>query len=118
MSTGPRYARRTDTNHAELRQVIRDCKKAYPLMKIAWMDTSNLGGKVGDGIIQFETVEMMHSVFRSYTSETVTRTHLLEFKSGKKKKLTKSQSDNPLELVRIDCRADIFELLNREDWDA
>ena len=107
MSTGPRYARRTDSNHAELRQAILDCAKAYPQMKIAWLDTSNLGGKVGDGIIQF-----WH-----YPTFLLFSTYLLEFKSGKKKKFTKSQETNPLELVRIDCRADIFDLLGVNDWE-
>ena len=75
-------------------------------MRIAWLDTSNLGGKVGDGIIQFRLMQN----WKSYT-------HLLEFKSGKKKKFTKSQKENPLELVRIDNRADIFELLDQNDWE-
>ena len=104
--SGPRYAKRTDSNHAELRECIRDCAKAFPILEIKWMDTSNLGGKVGDGIIQFWNVPW--GVFN---------THLLELKSGKKKKLTTSQETNPLTLVRIDCRADIFELLGVNDWD-
>ena len=107
MNTGPRYARRTDSNHAELRECIRDCALAYPQMHIAWVDTSNLGGKVGDGIIQFWAIGR-HRIFN---------THILEFKSSKKKKLTVSQETNPLELVRIDCRADIFELLGVNDWE-
>jgi hypothetical protein len=101
--TGPRFARRTDSNHAELRECIRDCAKAFPAMQIAWMDTSNLGGKVGDGIIQF-------------WSDNGFETHLLEFKASKKKKLTVSQETNPLKLVRINCRADIFDLLEMNDW--
>ena len=113
MNTGPRYARRTDSNHDELRQVIKDCAKAFPEMKIAWLDTSNLGGKMGDGIIQYWDY---CGPFQSRKGRRF-HTHLLEFKSGKKKKLTKSQTDNPLELVRIDCRADIFELLDQNDWD-
>ena len=107
MNAGPRYARKVDTNHAELRGVIKDCAKAFPEMKIAWQDTSNLGGKVGDGIIQF------YHDGRNSRFETC----LLEFKSSKKKKFTKSQEDNPLELVRIDNRADIFELLDQNDWE-
>ena len=106
MNTGPRYARRTDSNHKELRDCILDCAKAYPEMRIAWLDTSNLGGKVGDGIIQFRLMQN----WKSYT-------YLLEFKSGKKKKLTKSQETNPLTLIRIDCRADIFSLLGVNDWE-
>ena len=106
MNTGPRYARRTDSNHKELRQAILDCAKAYPEMRIAWLDTSNLGGKMGDGVIQFWDIPW--GVFH---------THLLEFKSSPKKRLTKSQETNPLELVRIDCRADIFELLGVNDWE-
>ena len=106
MNTGPRYARKVDSNHSELRQVIKDCAKAYPEMRIAWLDTSNLGGKVGDGIIQFYA-------FPGWKFHT----HLLEFKSSKKKKFTKSQKENPLELVRIDCRADIFELIGQNDWE-
>ncbi len=108
MSTGPRYARRTDSNHAELRNVIKDCQKAFPEMEIAWLDTSNLGGKVGDGIIQFTYFDKVYEPFFE--------THLLEFKSGKKKKFTKSQEENPLGLVRIDERADIFTLLGQNDW--
>ena len=110
MNTGPRYARRTDSNHKELRDCILDCAKAYPEMRIAWLDTSNLGGKMGDGIIQYFTVGC-------FTKSRTFHTHLLEFKSGKKKKLTKSQETNPLTLVRIDCRADIFELLGVNDWE-
>ena len=111
MSTGPRYARRTDNNHAELRTAIKDCAQAFPEMKIAWLDTSNLGGKMGDGVIQFWNV--------NWVTRQGTRfnTHLLEFKSGKKKKFTKSQKENPLELVRIDNRADIFCLLGQNDWE-
>ena len=107
MNTGPRYARRVDSNHSELRDVIKDCAKAYPEMNIKYMDTSNLGGKVGDLIIQFWRIGR----FRKF------ETHLLEFKSGKKKKLTDSQRDNPLQLIRIDERADIFDLLNQVDWE-
>ena len=107
MNTGPRYARRTDSNHKELRECILDCAKAYPEMRIAWLDTSNLGGKMGDGIIQFWNVTLHHRF----------HTHLLEFKSGKKKKFTKSQETNPLTLIRIDCRADIFSLLGVNDWE-
>jgi len=113
MNTGPRYARRTDQNHVELRDCIRDCAKAYPEMKIAWMDTSNVGGKVGDGIIQFWQIDI--SVWLKARNRF--HTYLLEFKSGKKKKLTPSQETNPLTLTRIDCRADIFELLGVNDWD-
>jgi len=109
MNTGPRYARRTDSNHAELRECIRDCKLAYPQMHIAWVDTSNLGGKVGDGIIQFWSYPVYYSGRFN--------THILEFKSSKKKKFTVSQETNPLELVRINCRADIFELLGVNDWE-
>ena len=109
MSTGPRFRRRTDTNHAELRGVIKDCAKAFPEMKIAWLDTSNLGGKMGDGIIQFVAFDKNYDAWDE--------THLLEFKSSKKAKLTESQEKNPLELVRIDCRADIFELLDQNDWE-
>ena len=110
MNTGPRYARRTDSNHKELRDCILDCAKAYPEMRIAWLDTSNLGGKMGDGIIQYFAI----SPGRRFS---IFNTHLLEFKSGKKKKFTKSQETNPLELVRIDCRADIFSLLGQNDWE-
>ena len=109
MNTGPRYARKVDSNHSELRQVIKDCAKAYPEMRIAWLDTSNLGGKVGDGIIQFTAFDKNYDAWDE--------THLLEFKSSKKKKFTKSQKENPLELVRIDCRADIFELIGQNDWE-
>ena len=110
MNTGPRFARRTDSNHKELRDCILDCAKAYPQMKIAWLDTSNMGGKMGDGVIQFWTIV-------KYGRSAHFHTHLLEFKSGKKKKFTKSQETNPLELVRIDCRADIFSLLGVNDWE-
>ena len=103
MSTGPRYARRVDSNHAELRTAIKDCAKAFPAMQIAWLDTSNLGGKMGDGIIQFWS---NHS--RNYR---IFQTYLLEFKASKKKKLTKSQETNPLQLIRIDGVDDIYELL-------
>ena len=101
MSTGPRYARRVDSNHAELRQAIKDCAKAFPQMQIAWLDTSNLGGKMGDGIIQ------IGSTYR----RNLFQTHLLEFKASKKKKLTKSQETNPLQLIRIDSVDDIYDLL-------
>ncbi len=104
MSTGPRYARRTDANHAELREVFRQCGCNV-------LDISNLGGKVSDLIVQYRN----WGIDGTRSGSLVT--HLIEIKSGKKKKLTKSQSENPLELVRIDCRADIFELLNREDWE-
>lgn len=109
MSTGPRYARRTDSNHTELRNVIKECQQAFPQMKIKWMDTSNLGGKVGDGVIQFWYYPRM----RHHRLHTF----LLEFKSDKKKKFTESQEKNPLTLVRIDDRADIFELLGQNDWE-
>ena len=107
MSTGPRYARKVDSNHAELRQTILDCQKAYPEMDIRWMDTSNLGGKVFDGVVQFWTIGRYRRFY----------THLLEFKSTKKAKLTDSQKKNRLQFVRIDCRADIFELLGQNDWE-
>ena len=113
MSTGPRYARRTDSNHAELRAAIKECQQAFPQMKIAWLDTSNLGGKMGDGIIQYWDYR---GDFQSRKGQRF-HTHLLEFKSGKKKKFTKSQEENPLELVRIDNRADIFELTAQNDWE-
>ena len=102
MNTGPRYARRTDNNHAELRQAIKDCAKAFPQMHIAWLDTSNVGGKMGDGIIQYWDVSSRWRRFH---------THLLEFKSSKKAKLTDSQETNPLQLIRIDCVDDIYDLL-------
>ena len=108
MSTGPRYARRTDNNHDELRQVIKDCKKAFPKMQIVWEDTSNMGGRVGDGIIQFVASDKNYDQWDE--------THLLEFKSSRKAKLTTSQ-ERGLELVRIDNRADIFELLGQNDWE-
>ena len=107
MNTGPRYARRTDENHSELRGVIKDCAKAFPKLEIAYVDTSNLGGKVGDFIIQFR------NMWRGYCLETF----LLEIKKDAKAKLTKSQEDSPLELVRIECRADVFDLLGQIDWE-
>ena len=116
VSTGPRFRRRVDANHAELRKVIKDCAKAFPLMEIAWMDTSNLGGKVGDGIIQFMK-EKPDRIGRTNFLSWYLETHLLEFKSSKKKKFTKSQELNPLKLIWIDCRADIFSLLNQKDWE-
>ena len=78
-------------------------------MDIRWVDTSNMGGRLGDGIIQYWNFPN--------TIPVRFKTHLLEFKSGKKKKFTKSQETNPLELVRIDCRADIFSLLGVNDWE-
>ena len=92
MNTGPRFARRTDSNHKELRDCILDCAKAYPEMRIAWLDTSNLGGKMGDGIIQYFSISPGR---RDYPTNLIFHfsrfnTHLLEFKSSKKKKFTKS----------------------------
>jgi hypothetical protein len=58
---------------------------------------------MGDGIIQFVATD------KNYDSWD--ETHLLEFKSSKKARLTKSQTDNPLEFVRIDCVQDIYDLL-------
>jgi len=117
MSTGPRYARRTDSNHTELRNVIKECQQAFPQMKIKWMDTSNLGGKMGDGVIQFWNVVDFGRIKAIGTMGSRFNTHLLEFKSSKKANLTKSQKENPLTLVRIDDRADIFELLGQNDWE-
>lgn len=101
MNTGPRFARRTDSNHAEIRQLFKDCGCAV-------LDTSNLGGKVGDLIVQYSYPSVMGNALRTY---------IIEIKRDKKKKLTKSQRENPLQLVRIDCRADVFELLNQNDWE-
>lgn len=101
MSTGPRYARRVDTNHAEIRQLFKDCGCAV-------QDTSNLGGKVGDLIVQYRDPST-----RNYALQT----WVIETKANKKKKLTPSQESNTLELVRIDCRADVFELLGQNDWE-
>jgi hypothetical protein len=101
MSTGPRYARRVDSNHAEIRQLFRDCGCAV-------LDTSNLGGKVGDLIVQY---------FDPSTRGYTVMTYVVETKADKRKKYTKSQDDNPLTLVRIDCRADVFSLLNQTDWE-
>ena len=102
MSTGPRFRRRVDANHAEIRQLFRGCGCTV-------LDTSNLGGKVGDLIIQYRDTST-----RNYTLMT----HLIETKANVKKKLTDSQIGNPLKLIRIDCRADVFSLLNKKDWEA
>jgi hypothetical protein len=99
--TGPRYARRTDSNHSEIRQLFKDCG-----CKV--QDTSNLGGKVGDLIVQYRDPMYLVQVLECW---------VVEIKPGSKKKLTKSQEDNVLELVRIDSRADVFELLNQTDWE-
>ena len=95
MSTGPRYARRVDTNHSEIRDAFRDC-----YCKV--VDTSNLGGKVGDLIVQYRDPS---------TKNYRLTTYLIETKADKKKKFTKSQDDNVLELVRIDCVEDVYDLL-------
>ena len=101
MSTGPRYRRRVDNNHAEIRELFRDCG-----CKV--VDTSNLGGKVGDLLIQYRDPS---------TKNYQLFTHVIETKATKKSKLTKSQKDNALTLIRIDCRADVFSLLGQSDWE-
>ena len=101
MNTGPRYARRTDDNHAEIRQLFKDCGCDV-------LDTSNLGGKVFDLIVQY-----VDPATRGYERKT----WLIEVKNGKKKKLTKAQEDNPLKVIRIDCRQDVFDLLGQNDWE-
>lgn len=97
----PRFASRVDKNHAEIRQLFRDCG-----CKVK--DVSNLGGKVGDLIVQYRDPST-----RNYTLMT----YMIETKSHKKAKFTESQEKNELELVRIDDRADVFSLLNQNDWE-
>ena len=99
MSPGPRFARRVDTNHAEIRDLFRECGCSV-------QDTSNMGGKVGDLIVQYRDPS---------TRRHQLTTWIIETKSTKKKKLTDSQKNNPIELVRIDCRADVFDLLGQVD---
>lgn len=102
----PRFASRTDNNHAEIRDLFRECAVRFPRMKLKVKDTSNLGGKVADLIVQFQH-------FISYPLET----HLIEIKSNKKAKFTESQEKNELQLVRIDDRADVFIFLSQKDWE-
>ena len=101
MNTGPRFARQVDGNHSEIRQLFRDCGAV-------WLDTSNQGGKLGDGIVQYRD-----PLTRNYEIKT----WLIEVKANKKKKLTELQKKNPLQLTRINCRADVFDLLNQNDWE-
>jgi hypothetical protein len=115
MNTGPRYARRVDGNHAEIRDLFKECGiRCYGITDMAVLDTSNLGGKVGDLIVQYTVypVTVTNKFYESYME-----THIIETKADKKKKLTDSQESNVLKLVRIDCRADVFELLGVQDWD-
>jgi hypothetical protein len=72
------------------------------------VDTSNLGGKVGDLLIQYRDPS---------TKNYQLFTHVIETKSRPNAKYTKSQERNKLELVRIDNRADVFELLGQNDWE-
>jgi hypothetical protein len=110
VSTGPRYARRVDGNHAEIRDLFKECGLRRPgITDMAVLDTSNLGGKVGDLIVQYTVTD------KNY--DTWMETHIIETKADKKKKLTDSQEKNVLLLVRIDCRADVFELLGVQDWE-
>jgi len=73
------------------------------------VDTSNLGGKVGDLIVQHRDPST-----KSYRMTT----YLIETKADSKKKLTKSQEDNVLELTRIDCVQDVFDLLGMTSPDG
>jgi hypothetical protein len=112
VSTGPRYARRVDSNHAEIRDLFKECGlRCYGITDMAVLDTSNLGGKVGDLIIQYyDYIGLDSHTIRFFT-------YIIETKADKKKKLTDSQESNVLKLVRIDCRADVFELLGVQDWE-
>ena len=87
--TGPRYARRVDTNHKEIRQAFRanDC---------AVLDTSNLGGKMGDLLVQPRRYDGMYPA-----------TYMIEIKRSAKAKLTVSQETNPLQLIRIETLQDV-----------
>ena len=94
MSTGPRYARRVDSNHKEIRQAFRnnDCSV---------LDTSNLGGKMGDLLVQPRRYDGMYPA-----------TYMIEIKRSAKAKLTVSQETNPLQLIRIETVQDVADFLS------
>jgi len=110
MTGAPAYGKRRDSNHKEILDLFVECGLRLPhITHMVVVDTADLGGIVGDGIVQY---------FNSkYGSNAPLTTKLLEIKSGRKKKLTQAQINNPLLLTIIWDRKSVFETLCADDWE-